>query len=74
MRVENAADRARMPKECDNCGSSVILERFYSYGPSHNVRWLCKYCCRDFTQGDNAIIKSIAAMLHKFEEDFKNGE
>lgn len=73
MRVENATDRSKMPEECDNCGFPVTLERFYSYGPGHNVKWLCKYCCRDFTEGD-AIIKSIAAMLNKFEEDFYNGK
>jgi hypothetical protein len=68
MKVDNENDRKEPPEECDNCGESgVELERFYHFGPGHNVDWLCCYCSRDFTQGKDAIVKTIASMLHEFE-------
>jgi hypothetical protein len=64
MRVEKATDRMTQPTECDGCATEgVPLQRYSSYGPGHQVSWLCCYCCNDFS-GGNDIVRSIAAMLH----------
>jgi hypothetical protein len=45
MRVESEHDRKEKPEECDGCSDSKAgLTRYYSYGPGHQVRWLCPYC------------------------------
>jgi hypothetical protein len=44
MRVGNPNDRQEMPECCDGCGCEVSLKRFVSYGPGHQVDWLCRFC------------------------------
>jgi len=68
MKVDNKTDRLEMPEECDNCGYMTKLERFYHFGPGHNVNWLCPYCCLDHSHGQNDIIKTIAGMLNELEK------
>lgn len=67
MRVNNPDDRAEMPEECDNCGSSVKLKRFSHYGPGHQVEWLCRYCANITGKGSD-IVHSIAAMFNELEK------
>lgn len=69
MKVDNENDRMEMPEECDYCSSDVDLERYYSYGPGHNVDWLCPYCSVCFTK--NPTLRSIASMFNTLEERLK---
>jgi len=75
MKVKNKDDSLEMPEECDNCSEETTeLERFYYYDQGHYVEWLCCYCCRDFTHGQDDIIKTVASMLHELERRIKKGE
>ena len=71
MRVERKNDRLLDPEECDNCGYKTSLERFYFYGPGHNVEWLCEYCRLDHSHGENDVIRTVAGMLNRLEERLK---
>jgi len=67
MRVDNRGDRTQMPEECDLCQANVKLKRFYSYGPGHQVEWLCQYCSACF-DNKSAIVRSMAAMFNELEQ------
>ena len=72
MRVENKNDNMVQPEECDWCGAmGVELERFYRFGPRHNVAWLCPYCRNDFCRGENNVVKSVSAMFNVLEKRIK---
>ena len=53
MKVDNRDDRQEMPEECDGCGYMTKLERFYQYGPGHNVNWYCRFCANSTTIDSN---------------------
>jgi hypothetical protein len=45
MRVDNQDCRQENPAECDNCANETAeLWRYTSYGPGHQVEWICDYC------------------------------
>ena len=60
-------NESEIPEECQNCGSTVKLELF------RNIRdkWLCSYCCNDFTHGKSDIVRSFAAMFNVLEKRIK---
>ena len=71
MKVEKETDRAENPGCCDECGQEgVKLNRWTSYGPGHQVEWLCKYCSSSFNKGTSES-KSLASMLHVLEKSLK---
>ncbi len=71
MKVDNPDDRQETPEECDWCGSmDVELQRFTSYGPGHQVDWLCKYCMHSLDR-DSSCLQSMACMLHELEKSLK---
>ena len=69
MRVEDPmTDNIEQPEECECCGSDVKeLERFVSFGPGHQVEWLCCYCSRSLAKHD-LLSRSFAQMLHHLED------
>ena len=65
MKVDNEHDRQDTPGECDRCGSDVAkLKRYYSYGPGHQVDWLCPYCRVSYPGN---IERSLPNMLNLLE-------
>lgn len=71
MKVENRDDLMEEPEECFGCSfMGVKLERFYHYGPGHNVNWLCCYCQHSLCL-DDKISRTMAGMFHQFEKNLK---
>lgn len=68
MRVESKESRLEMPDGCDNCEyGTKDLERFYTFGPGHNVYWLCPYCLYDHSWGKDITVRTVACMLNALE-------
>lgn len=69
MKAKHPNDRPEMPEECDECGMSVELDKYESYGPGYQVDWLCKYCANSH---DKKTTQSMAAMFNVLEQALKD--
>ena len=63
MKVDDPDDRQEMPEECDCCGYPTELKRFYSYGPGHQVKWLCRFCA--VVGGSGGLNGTLANMFNE---------
>ena len=66
MKCDNKHDRKENPGECDNCHANidVDLKRLYSYGPGHQIEWLCAYCANMASYKEN---KDLCAAMNVLE-------